>query len=222
MFSHFDSLYSSHRFICLLVMLTDPQMFSLTLYILPLKDEFHSRLRFVRRGLVAMANAGPHDNGSQFFFTLGQCPELQNKHTIFGKVTGNTLYNLPRFEEGIIGKVSEQVANGAESHTTYRMWMSILYLWCSSVCFFIKLGSCFHEFFCIYIFFNGIHHYLHKVINLTFWQDDRPEYPHKIIKAEVLNNPFPDIIPRMAIENEIPKEERKKKKKGTKWVLKFS
>lgn len=59
----------------------------------------------MRRGLVAMANAGPNDNGSQFFFTLGKTPELQNKHTIFGKITGNTLYNLPRFEEGIINKV---------------------------------------------------------------------------------------------------------------------
>lgn len=71
----------------------------------PHQDEFHTRLRFVRRGLVAMANAGPNDNGSQFFFTLGQTPELQGKHTIFGKITGNTLYNLPRFEEGIINKV---------------------------------------------------------------------------------------------------------------------
>ncbi|MBZ3884444.1 Peptidyl-prolyl cis-trans isomerase CWC27-like protein [Sciurus carolinensis] len=53
------------------------------------KDEFHSRLRFNRRGLVAMANAGPHDNGSQFFFTLGRADELNNKHTIFGKVLFN-------------------------------------------------------------------------------------------------------------------------------------
>ena len=75
------------------------------------QDEFHTRLRFVRRGLVAMANAGPHDNGSQFFFTLGPCPELQNKHTVFGKVAGDTLYNLPRFEEGIIGKVSMYMYN---------------------------------------------------------------------------------------------------------------
>lgn len=50
------------------------------------QDEFHTRLRFIRRGLVAMANAGPHDNGSQFFFTLGRADELNNKHTIFGKV----------------------------------------------------------------------------------------------------------------------------------------
>ncbi|KFM02990.1 Peptidyl-prolyl cis-trans isomerase CWC27, partial [Pygoscelis adeliae] len=57
-----------------------------SIYGAPFKDEFHSRLRFNRRGLVAMANAGPHDNGSQFFFTLGRADELNNKHTIFGKV----------------------------------------------------------------------------------------------------------------------------------------
>lgn len=34
-----------------------------------------------------MANAGPHDNGSQFFFTLARADELNNKHTIFGKVS---------------------------------------------------------------------------------------------------------------------------------------
>ncbi|XP_028661302.1 spliceosome-associated protein CWC27 homolog isoform X1 [Erpetoichthys calabaricus] len=65
----------------------------------PFKDEFHSRLRFNRRGLVAMANAGPHDNGSQFFFTLGRADELNNKHTIFGKVTGDTVYNLLRLAD---------------------------------------------------------------------------------------------------------------------------
>ncbi|XP_041937515.1 spliceosome-associated protein CWC27 homolog [Alosa sapidissima] len=65
----------------------------------PFKDEFHSRLRFNRRGLVAMANAGPHDNGSQFFFTLARADELNNKHTIFGKVAGDTVYNLLRLAE---------------------------------------------------------------------------------------------------------------------------
>ncbi|XP_013136773.1 PREDICTED: peptidyl-prolyl cis-trans isomerase CWC27 homolog isoform X2 [Papilio polytes] len=69
----------------------------------PFKDEFHSRLRFNRRGLVAMANAGKDDNGSQFFFTLGSTPELQNKHTIFGKVTGETIYNMLKLAEGLIG-----------------------------------------------------------------------------------------------------------------------
>uniref|UniRef100_A0A224YVI0 Spliceosome-associated protein CWC27 homolog n=1 Tax=Rhipicephalus zambeziensis TaxID=60191 RepID=A0A224YVI0_9ACAR len=60
-----------------------------SIYDAPFKDEFHSRLRFVRRGLVAMASGGADDNGSQFFFTLGSCPDLQNKHTIFGKVLVN-------------------------------------------------------------------------------------------------------------------------------------
>ena len=53
--------------------------------------------------------------------------------------------------------------------------------------------------------------------HLPFYlQDDRPVYPYKIVKTEVLNNPFPDIEPRVKIENEIPKEKRSKKHKGTK------
>ncbi|KAL2087622.1 hypothetical protein ACEWY4_016450 [Coilia grayii] len=70
-----------------------------SIYGRPFKDEFHSRLRFNRRGLVAMANAGRHDNGSQFFFTLGRADELNNKHTIFGKVAGDTIYNILRLAE---------------------------------------------------------------------------------------------------------------------------
>ncbi|CAL1567946.1 unnamed protein product [Knipowitschia caucasica] len=70
-----------------------------SIYGQPFRDEFHSRLRFIRRGLVAMANAGPHDNGSQFFFTLARADELNNKHTIFGKVTGDTIYNMLRLAE---------------------------------------------------------------------------------------------------------------------------
>ncbi|XP_018517792.1 LOW QUALITY PROTEIN: spliceosome-associated protein CWC27 homolog [Lates calcarifer] len=70
-----------------------------SIYGRPFKDEFHSRLRFNRRGLVAMANAGPHDNGSQFFFTLGRADELNNKHTIFAKVTGDTVYNMLRLAD---------------------------------------------------------------------------------------------------------------------------
>lgn len=50
-------------------------------------DEFHSRLRFKHRGLVACAGAGtPNSNGSQFFMTLDRCDWLDKKHTIFGKV----------------------------------------------------------------------------------------------------------------------------------------
>lgn len=50
-------------------------------------DEFHSRLRFKHRGLVASANAGtPDTNNSQFFVTLDRCDWLDKKNTIFGKV----------------------------------------------------------------------------------------------------------------------------------------
>lgn len=92
--------------------------------------------------MVAMANSSEDDNGSQFFFTMGPTPELQNKHTLFGKVTGDTLYNMLKLEDGLVD------------------------------------------------------------------HNERPLYPPKIIKAEILSNPFSDIVPRV-----LKKEEKKVKKK---------
>ena len=49
-------------------------------------DEFHPELTFNRPYLLAMANAGPGTNGSQFFITVGATDWLNFKHTIFGEV----------------------------------------------------------------------------------------------------------------------------------------
>lgn len=106
-----------------------------SIYGKPFRDELHTRLRFVRRGLVAMANAGPDDNGSQFFFTLASTPELSKKHTIFGRVAGNTIFNMVRLGEVATGK------------------------------------------------------------------DDRPINPLKIVRTEVLDNPFDDIVPRISTKD---------------------
>lgn len=125
-----------------------------SIYGKPFKDEFHTRLRFCRRGLVAMANSGRDDNGSQFFFTLGETQELQNKHTIFGKVSGATIYNVLKMEEGEIDA------------------------------------------------------------------NERPVFPYKINKTEVLLNPFDDIVPRKTTKSEKDSEKkRSKKEKGVKYVI---
>jgi peptidyl-prolyl cis-trans isomerase A (cyclophilin A) len=50
------------------------------------KDEFHPELQFDRPYLLAMANAGPGTNGSQFFVTVAATPWLNARHTIFGEV----------------------------------------------------------------------------------------------------------------------------------------
>ncbi|UNI20257.1 Peptidylprolyl isomerase [Purpureocillium takamizusanense] len=73
------------------------------------KDEFHSRLKFNRRGLLGMANEGRQDtNGSQFFFTLDKTEELTGKNTLFGRVAGDTIYNLAKIGESEVEPGSER------------------------------------------------------------------------------------------------------------------
>ncbi|KAL8849047.1 MAG: hypothetical protein Q9221_005946 [Calogaya cf. arnoldii] len=129
------------------------------------EDEFHSRLKFNRRGLLGMANTGKkNDNGSQFFFTLGATPELQDRNTMFGRVVGDTIYNLMKMGE------AELVAENSE----------------------------------------------------------RPLYPTKITGAEILANPFEDMVKRVLLPQRSPtvtadKKDLKKKgkKKGGKVLLSF-
>jgi cyclophilin family peptidyl-prolyl cis-trans isomerase len=64
------------------------------------EDEPNDRL--VVRGVLAMANRGPNTNGSQFFIvTADECPWLDGKHTVFGRVTDgmdvvDAISNVPR------------------------------------------------------------------------------------------------------------------------------
>jgi peptidyl-prolyl cis-trans isomerase A (cyclophilin A) len=65
------------------------------------EDEFQSGRKFDKVGLLAMANAGPATNGSQFFITTSTPQGLNNKHTIFGEVISGydvvvKIGNVPR------------------------------------------------------------------------------------------------------------------------------
>ncbi|KAK3946382.1 cyclophilin-like domain-containing protein, partial [Diplogelasinospora grovesii] len=126
------------------------------------KDEFHSRLKFNRRGLLGMANEGtPDTNGSQFFFTLGKAEELTGKNTVFGRVAGDTIYNLAKMGEA-------EVEEGG----------------------------------------------------------DRPLYPTKITRIEIIKNPFEDLkkrerFSRAPTQRAETEKKQQKKRKGGKQLLSF-
>lgn len=69
------------------------------------RDEVNGRIRFNHRGQLAMANENrPDTNRAQWFFTLDECRWLDGKHTIFGTVAGDTVFNLLRMGEAEIGE----------------------------------------------------------------------------------------------------------------------
>jgi peptidyl-prolyl cis-trans isomerase B (cyclophilin B) len=74
------------------------------------EDEFNDHP--VARGALAMANAGPNTNGSQFFIvTADECPWLDGKHTVFGRVTDgmDVVDAISQVETGASDRPSEDV-----------------------------------------------------------------------------------------------------------------
>jgi len=65
------------------------------------KDEFTSKAMFNRAGVLAMANAGPNTNGSQFFITTVETPHLNGRHTIFGYVKGKDSFAIVKRLENV-------------------------------------------------------------------------------------------------------------------------
>jgi len=68
-------------------------------------DEFHLELQFDRPYLLAMANAGPGTNGSQFFITTVPTPHLNRRHTIFGEVVEG---------QQVVDKISHTATDGRD------------------------------------------------------------------------------------------------------------
>ena len=61
------------------------------------KDEFKDKT-FNEAGILAMANRGPHTNGSQFFITTAPTPWLNGRHTIFGKATAESMSTIMKLD----------------------------------------------------------------------------------------------------------------------------
>ncbi|PYI07802.1 cyclophilin-like protein [Aspergillus sclerotiicarbonarius CBS 121057] len=74
-----------------------------------LRDELHSRLKFNRRGLLGMAKSEDGTYGSQFFITLGDVGrELNGQCTIFGRIEGDSIYNVLKIAEGEVVEGTER------------------------------------------------------------------------------------------------------------------
>ena len=96
-----------------------------SVYGAPFKDEFHSRLRFNHRGLVAAAGGGggaAATNGPQFFVTLAPAPHLDRKHTIFGRLAGDSVYAAAAIGEVEVGPDDAPVPPGPVVKSAEVVW----------------------------------------------------------------------------------------------------
>ncbi|CUM48472.1 Peptidyl-prolyl isomerase CWC27 [Debaryomyces fabryi] len=68
---------------------------------LQLKDEFHSRLRFNKRGLVGAVHDDKRNsnNVDSIFITMKTTPEFNNNYVLFGKIMGDSIYNVVKINE---------------------------------------------------------------------------------------------------------------------------
>lgn len=75
----------------------------------PFEDEVSPNVKFDKPGILAMANAGPNTNGSQFFITTIATPWLNMKHTIFGEVVAgyDVVERIENTETGMMDKPVE-------------------------------------------------------------------------------------------------------------------
>jgi peptidyl-prolyl cis-trans isomerase A (cyclophilin A) len=75
------------------------------------EDEFSPLDNFNKPGILAMANAGPNTNGSQFFITVAPTPHLNQHHTIFGEVTAglDVAIKISKVQTGPMDRPAKEV-----------------------------------------------------------------------------------------------------------------